>query len=835
MASPHGTRPPFRAALACLVLLSLGLPAALVTASPATAAPVTDPVFSGGRFGAGNYALDNNEAEAFLEDSDNHADLGVSTLTVTAEVTDVTQGHLDGIDIFFDGWVWDGDWNAGEVDRIVDWVEAGGVVLANEDHSVADELGTAFGVPTAGNRSVAGDPTIEISPAPGAGSHPMVTGAFGTWTTVGAAGTTGYFAEPLPAEWSIIAVDEMDRPVLIERNWGLGHVVLSADEALFRTDHNPDPIEPAAAISMGNILAYLISLTHEGIAPLEFTAPADQNHETDSAITPLQLLPLTSEGDGSDITFAWGAHPVGLTLNPTTGEVTGTPTEVFSGTVTVTATPEHGPEAMAAFDWTITEAPEPTPTVVPTPTPTPTVMPTPTPTPAPTECLPDGALSFAGDTPGVETAGDDFGEAMATGDFDGDGNLDLAVGSPGDRNGAGAVTVYLAPCSDAPTRYTQAGSVPGSNERGDGFGSALAAGDFNDDGHDDLAIGVPGEDTGNRKNDGNVVVLYGSPDGLRKSGGQQWSQRGSKPGRPQSGDRLGSALGVGDFDGDGSDDLLIGVPGDRVAGRNNTGSFLVFYGTGSGLSNAGSDQFRQKGSLANHGQRGDRLGSAIAVGDFNGDGNDDAAVSAPNEDLASGDNAGIVHILSGATSGLGTSGQQVIKGAASNARAGYVLSAGDVTDDGIADLIISIDDSTHSGSVLVYRGRAGQSAQLIDTIMQGEGTASGAAAGNRFGYATAVTDLDGDGSPELAVGAPGETVAGSSKAGAVHVFQSVAGAISRAEVGHLTKADADVAGSAVAGADFGSALTAGDGVLFAAAPDDVVDGVSGAGSVVGLR
>ncbi|MFG1944315.1 hypothetical protein [Nonomuraea sp. NPDC048826] len=167
-------------------------------------------------------------------------------------------------------------------------------------------------------------------------------------------------------------------------------------------------------------------------------------------------------------------------------------------------------------------------------------------------------------------ATDGWGETLATGDFDGDGRDELVVGAPADtvtKDGQGSVTV-LDPRRRRAVRVTQSSpGVTGAAEKWDAFGAALATGDFDGDGRDDLAIGVPGEGltAGQRAmdyGDGALHVLHGTRNGLRGARSEMWTQRLLK-GEPRYYDRFGTSLAAGDFDGDGNDDLAVGVPGEN--------------------------------------------------------------------------------------------------------------------------------------------------------------------------------------------------------------------------------------------------------------------------------
>ena len=223
-----------------------------------------------------------------------------------------------------------------------------------------------------------------------------------------------------------------------------------------------------------------------------------------------------------------------------------------------------------------------------------------------------GGLSGAGSqlftqdspgVPGVAETGDNLGLALAAGgDFEGDGFVDLAVGSAedvGTAEDAGAVNTLRGSAGG----LTGAGSqlftqdspgVPGFAEQNDGFGAFVqAAGDFNGDRFTDLAVGVA-ETFGGIAAAGAVSILPGSAGGLTGSGSQLLTQ--DSPGVPDSAEQLdgfGSALASGAFDADRFVDLAVGVVGEDVGTFQDAGAVNVLRGSAGGLPGTGSQLFTQ--------------------------------------------------------------------------------------------------------------------------------------------------------------------------------------------------------------------------------------------------
>ena len=116
---------------------------------------------------------------------------------------------------------------------------------------------------------------------------------------------------------------------------------------------------------------------------------------------------------------------------------------------------------------------------------------------------------------GVAVAGDSLGAALATGDFNGDGIDDVAVGAFGNANGLGAATQFL---------YRDTPGIADAAEASDTFGDGFTSGDYNGDGLTDLGIASSFEDEGATDQSGSLHVLFGSPFAISTAGSQRWTQ-----------------------------------------------------------------------------------------------------------------------------------------------------------------------------------------------------------------------------------------------------------------------------------------------------------------------
>ncbi len=385
---------------------------------------------------------------------------------------------------------------------------------------------------------------------------------------------------------------------------------------------------------------------------------------------------------------------------------------------------------------------------------------------------------------------DFFGSSIANiGDLNGDGTSDIAVGAAGDDNGgddSGAVHILFMNDDGSVNNTIEINSSTANGpdlSQTDIFGSSIAnIGDLNGDGTSDIAVGATGDDHGG-DDSGAVHILFMNDDGSVEQTVEINDSTANGP-ELSDDDFFGSSIAnIGDLNGDGTSDIVVGATGDDDGGDNRGAIHILL------MNDDGSvDQTVEINDSTANGPElsdGDFFGSSIAnIGDLDNNGTSDIAVDAQGNDDG-GDNRGAIHILFMNDDG---SVEQTIE-INDSTEPGPVLSdndifgssianIGDLDNNGTSDIAVGAIDDDHggpsSGAIhIIYLSTAvSHSGAIEQTIEINSSTANGPdlSQNDIFGSSIAnIGDLDNNGTSDIAVGAPSDDNGGNNK-GAIHIL-----------------------------------------------------------------
>ncbi len=404
------------------------------------------------------------------------------------------------------------------------------------------------------------------------------------------------------------------------------------------------------------------------------------------------------------------------------------------------------------------------------------------------------------------------------------GYADLVVAAPGDDRGgegAGAVYVFAGPIDGSMLTADDADSVLVGEQAGDAAGTGLAAGDVTGDGHDDLVIGAPNNDSG-ASLAGAAYVVNGSdlPDGERDLGEANATLIG------ESGqDRTGQAVAVVEDEGDGAGTVAVGAPHNDSVG-NDSGAVALFDGG----TLTGEYTLTNASAILTGESSHDRAGHALGTAEVAGDG-ESLLVGAPFHN-GTETHSGAAYVVGDGAFGNGTALSAdeedvlAIDGADEEDRFGWALAAGDLTDDGTEDVIVGApwngETDENAGATYVFAVEAIDGERVAtdaDATVRGESGFDTAG----WSVSSAVSDgADCDGVDDLLVGAPRNSVGGV-QAGSAYV----AAGDELSSESSLGDAEGIVRGTS-GGNQFGFAVAAG-GDLVGNGTGDIVVGSPGAG------
>lgn len=405
---------------------------------------------------------------------------------------------------------------------------------------------------------------------------------------------------------------------------------------------------------------------------------------------------------------------------------------------------------------------------------------------------------------------DDSTPTDDSGDADGDGSptgLDCDDGDPAVYPGApevcgdGVVNDCDGDAASAAAQCHRVGALSAADAdaqlqgaaQGDSVGWAVAGvGDTTGDGLADLLVGVPNLDDVDQ-DAGAAMLLSGAPAGLVSPTATLLGERAN--------DYAGfSVAGVGDVDGDGLGELLVGAIWNNRGGRD-AGAVYLFAGNPSGTPSLSDSIAILTGTTG-----ADSAGYSVAgAGDFDGDGHPDLLVGAYTNDDAQSD-AGAAYVMLTPVSGEVSLSESALEitGIASRDWAGYaVAGAGDTDGDGLSDVIVGVPNydgtDTNAGGAFLCLGGTSGTITLTDADVRLPGLAYGDFAGTSVAGAG---DVTGDGYADVLVGAPREDSAASS-AGKVYLLAGpISGGLDQASASITGENADDYLGQAVAGLDF---------------------------------
>jgi hypothetical protein len=370
--------------------------------------------------------------------------------------------------------------------------------------------------------------------------------------------------------------------------------------------------------------------------------------------------------------------------------------------------------------------------------------------------LQDRTASWIGSQSGAH-----FGAALAAGDLDGDKRPDLAAGAPASDKARGSVFLFRGGKGGGEIlgggdlgMASATLCLKGASDLG-GFGGAVAIGDLDGDGKNELIVSETGASIEGARHAGRVLVFKGrstwkGPAGVCGEG--EFKPAFVLAGRHEEG--IGHRVFAADVTGDGITDLVATSPVTMHAGHAGAGCAVVIAGRRDLLQGQTLSLEKDEPDLIVLGKGQGHLGTTVAVTDLEADGIPELLLGESRRSFGKDEAAGAVHAISwnperkrvdlGASE---TKGCAALRGPMAHEEFGAVVWAGSVDGDGRPDLLVG---SPAIGRVVLFTDAAGFNPPPSPSrAFMPHGSAAG------YGASLGAGDMNGDGKPEIVIGAPG--------------------------------------------------------------------------------
>lgn len=365
--------------------------------------------------------------------------------------------------------------------------------------------------------------------------------------------------------------------------------------------------------------------------------------------------------------------------------------------------------------------------------------------------------------------GGQFGSSLGHADINGDGLVDIFIGSPFTsvfkREWNGSIAIVFGSKTDSEYKI----HIYGENS-GDQFGTSISSGDYNNDGKDDLVVGAYNAGLDDTRT-GLVYIIYGNMDmgsqmdmtaNTQKSDFVLNKTNAVIGGHEEKG-QFGVSMLTIDVNKDGFDDLVVGEPGATMYGNKMAGAVYVYLGGINGI-NSNYSYF-----LYGHNQN-EKFGSSITGGDYDNDGKIDLVIGAYMADVADIGQAGRVYYYHDIVDTALDNAYNFLDGNNQKSWFGFATDSGDANGDGIDDLLVSSfpykSNKDNTGVFLYYGGDQFMVNGKADVVIYDPYNEA------LPGASVLLSDLNGDFKSDIIIGAPGVSYMRSTDPGDVYIIFS---------------------------------------------------------------